>query len=358
MVIATPRILFVLKYREASWGAYGQGGLSSGLLNSATFVKDMLVAEGIDAKLVQVVDNNCIDREVALFKPTHVIIEALWVVPEKIELLAKLHPTVKWVIRNHSETPFLANEGIAVEWLLKYVQIPNVVISNNAPRAQRDFLFLARQVLGALARDKVVYLPNFYPILDSYLQHTKLDHQHGAHHVLNVGCFGAIRPLKNHLLQAVAALKYAERHGQRLRFHINATRVEGRGEPILKNLTALFEHLPEHELVEHGWLAHKEFLELVSTMDIGLQCSFSETFNIVGADFVARNVPLIGSREIPWINPIALADPNNSDAIADAMARVIDLPINPNIENLSRYVERSRRIWLAYFTENRHTPLN
>ena len=71
----------------------------------------------IVASFVQVVDNNDIDREIVKFQPTVVIIEAFWVVPDKFDILKILHPKVVLVVRNHSEIPFLANEGVAFEWL-------------------------------------------------------------------------------------------------------------------------------------------------------------------------------------------------------------------------------------------------
>ena len=101
---------------------------------------DMLVASGIPAKVVVVVDNNDIDREVAAYKPTHVIIEALWVVPEKFEVLSKLHPGVKWIVRYHSEVAFLASEGIAMKWTQGYLAQNNVFIGINSPRTMVIFL--------------------------------------------------------------------------------------------------------------------------------------------------------------------------------------------------------------------------
>ncbi|MCZ2208041.1 hypothetical protein, partial [Cylindrospermopsis raciborskii] len=68
------RVLFVLKRRhDYNEEHYSHEGLTTGLYNSATFVKDMLHHEGVSSKLVVVTDNNDIDREVAIFKPTHVI---------------------------------------------------------------------------------------------------------------------------------------------------------------------------------------------------------------------------------------------------------------------------------------------
>ena len=127
------RILFILKRRE-DYNAekHSHIGLSTGLYNSANFMNEMLQKAGVESKLVVVIDNNCIDREVNLYNPTHVIIEALWVVPTKFSVLCKLHPNVKWIIRLHSEVPFLANEGIAFDWIADYARFKNVFIAANS----------------------------------------------------------------------------------------------------------------------------------------------------------------------------------------------------------------------------------
>ena len=74
--------------------------------------------------------------------------------------------------------------------------------------------------------------------------------------------------------------------------------------------------------MEHGWATHAEFLKLVDRMDIGLQVSLSETFNIVAADFVANGVPIIVSPEISWMPVQLQADPNSTDSIVKALRRV------------------------------------
>jgi hypothetical protein len=135
------KVLFICKRRIDSWSKdqpYAVEGFSSGLYNSANFVVKMLNDAGTEAKLIDVIDNNCIDREVTKYKPTHVIIEAYWVVPEKFDVLIKLHPDVEWIVRNHSETPFAANEGIIIDWSFGYIE-RGVKLSCNAPRALHDF---------------------------------------------------------------------------------------------------------------------------------------------------------------------------------------------------------------------------
>ena len=93
------KVLFILKRREDFQASkHSQIGLSTGLYNSASFVNDMLLANNIESNLEVVIDNNDIDRVVTKYRPTHVIIEALWVVPTKFAELQKIHPNVTWEI--------------------------------------------------------------------------------------------------------------------------------------------------------------------------------------------------------------------------------------------------------------------
>jgi hypothetical protein len=72
-----PRILFVLRHRDAPWGHdgfYHGYHLSSGLRNSVKFLVEMLTEIGIHSEMVEVIDNNQIDREIHRFRPTHCIV--------------------------------------------------------------------------------------------------------------------------------------------------------------------------------------------------------------------------------------------------------------------------------------------
>jgi hypothetical protein len=339
-----PRALFICKHRHI----YGnKTGLSSGLYNSARFVVDMLNnVLGIKAKLVEVVDANDIDREVTKYKPTHVFIEALWVVPQKFEQLKRLHPKVKWTVRLHSEIPFMAMEGISMEWIFKYVKIENVFVGANSKRAQEN---LENQL-----HTHVPYLPNYYPIEFGNRHRMK---KHSKH--INIGCFGALRPLKNQLIQAMAAIEFAESINKQLRFHINFERVEGwSSDSILKNLRALFANNPQHELVEHHWELHENFIDLVKTMQIGMQESFSETFNIVTADFVNNNVPVVVSPEIEWVSSLFKASPNLVSSMVHKLKMAwylseFDLQ-DLNKIGLMRFDKKSILIWKEYFHQHHH----
>lgn len=303
-------ILFICKQSESNIvSSYGYFRKFSGLFNSARFVVEMLNDSYISANLVTVNDNNDIDREVTKYKPKYVIIEAFWVVPEKFEILTKLHPNVKWIIRSHSDIPFMSSEGVSMEWTFKYLQYSNVYVAFNALHAFRVF----RDMAANLA-DRIVYLPNYYPVSSIASNFDKENSEY-----IDISCFGAIRPLKNQLTQAIAAITFADTINKKLRFHINSTRVEMQGDPVLKNLRNLFKYSRNHELVEHGWEPHDKFLELVDSMDVCMQVSFTESFNIVAADAVAKNKPIVVSSSIKWLPFWTHADPCNVNSIVRTM---------------------------------------
>lgn len=308
------KIQFLLRRRDSYWGNDVKAStLSSGLLNSARFVAEALNdSKKVKAELVQVTDNNDIDREVTRFRPDVVVLEAYWVVPEKMELLTRLHPKVKWIVRNHSEIPFMAQEGITVDWSIRYLQYPNVFVSGNSSRIYSDMINFLTPIYGAEKAEKqVLYLPNIYP-----RDHRRLRPMKPLGKILDVACFGAIRPLKNHLLQAITAVKYADDHGKELHFHINGGRIEGSAsDQILKNLDLFFSHLKGHKLINHPWHPHKEFLSELEKMDVSMQVSFSETFNIVSADAVTVGLPIVTSAEVLWAPYYTQADPTNGEDI-------------------------------------------
>jgi hypothetical protein len=264
-------------------------GITSGLYNSAKFVVDYL-SKYMNSKLVSVTDGNGIDKVVTEFDPDIVVLEALWVSPLKLNELVNIprHKKRKWIIRIHSKAPFLANEGVALKWISEYILIDNVLIAPNTRE-------LTEQLRFALPYGEFIYLPNIYKF-EKFEDRSKLKNDC----FVNIGCFGAIRPMKNTFHQALACIEFAELKNKTLRFHVNTSRIEQSGESVVKNLRSLFEN-NRHELVEHKWYHHKDFLSVVSEMDMGVQVSFTESFNIVTADFVAADVPIIVGEDIGWM---------------------------------------------------------
>jgi glycosyltransferase involved in cell wall biosynthesis len=335
------RILFVLKQGSA----YGSsdsclaGEQHSGLYWSSKFTVDMLVAAGVDAKFVEVFDNSFIDAEIVKFKPTIVVVEALWVVPSKFVELKKLHPDIEFVVLLHSDTPFISDEIIAVKWIKAYAKA-GVTMAVNSKKMLSDI----RTMLSSEGEFlKVQYLPDFYPV-------SPLDIQGRDRQKIVVGCFGAIRPLKNQLIQAVAAIKFANKIGRTLEFHINGLEVDEDGKPILQNIRDLFSGTM-HTLVEDKWVTHEQFLESLKSIDIGMQVSLTETFCIVAADMVSSSVPTVVSPEVVWVPCISQVNPTDGAAIAEKLHEVWMLRrriIEENHFGLMKFVLNSKAIWLRF----------
>lgn len=327
----THRVLFVCNKKIVP--GYGYQKIFSGLYNSARMISEMLNDEcNITSKIVRVDDSNYINAAIHKFKPTVVVLEALWVPVGKLKLLQSMYPNIKWIVRIHSEVPFLANEGNAIKLIKEYMEVPNVHIACNSERAQYD-LDLPGQ-----------HLPNYYPVGKGL----RIKPHEGKE--LHIGCFGSIRPMKNQLLQALTALKFAESLGYTLHFHMNTTRQEQGGEQVLKNIRELFSEVGHH-LVEHPWMDPSDFKKLLKKMDLVMQVSLTETFNIVAADASEVGIPLVCSKEIRWADDMCYADPTSGRDILHTMYKVWSNKtkvVMRNFYNLKEYSYRAQTVWLRF----------
>jgi len=336
------RILFLVKSNNESYG------ICKGLQNSALFLSNALNLMGFFAEVSTVIDANGIDKEVDRFKPDLVVIEAYWVTPQKLKELLVIYkhklPKTHWVVRSHSKITFCSEEGQIMEWSYGYKTLSdryNFKLSGNHQNFVED--------IDTILDYKIDYLPNIYQpgysIYNNHIHH---------HETINIGCFGAIRPLKNQLLSSVAAIRFANEINHTLNFHINTGRIETRGEQVLKNLRALFYNHAKHSLVEHGWLSHKDFLSLVSKMDLSMQVSYTESFNIVTADAVQCRVPVVVSDEIEWINKRFKASCGSIDDMVKKMHKAYNYPdwaASINTKSLDCYNKNATNVWFNYLTK-------
>jgi hypothetical protein len=228
-----------------------------------------------------------------------------------------------------------------VKWIKEYAK-RCVSVASNSLYGVRDF----QSIVGERLEHEIVYLPNYYP--KGSVTRKK---ENGF---LDIGCFGVIRPLKNQLIQALAAMEFAQSQNEHLLFHVN-NRCEQGGESVLKNLRALL----GSRLIEHVWETREQFLETLSQTDIGMQVSFSETFDITAADTVTAGIPLVTSHEVTWASPNSQASPTNVASIVARLEVVTGMLGRwvrfENTKRLRKFCEESRSIWLQYATEGHAT---
>jgi hypothetical protein len=351
------KTLFVLKRREDFDPAkHLEISQKCGLYNSISYVHNMLLDQGYQSQLSICIDNNCINGFIYKFKPTHVIVEALWVIPSKIKLLQSMYPNIKWFIRLHSAIPFLSIESSqSMKWIAEYCRINNTFIAVNDPRLLNELSIYLSNTLETLTDDttpvvkdmssRLVYLPNYYPVNDMQKPKGLISED-----TINIACFGAIRPFKNNMTQALASIEFCKRKNKKLRFHINSGRNELNGGNVYENLVQLFANLDKNQysLVCHPWASRDDFLKICAEIDIGMQVSFTETFNIVSADILSNGVPVIGSSEIPWMNKRYTASSQDIEEIIDKLLLTYDnleRNVNDNQKSLSDYVDNTINVW-------------
>lgn len=287
-----PDVYFLHLYRYIRPQNYS--GLYVGLNVSAELTVQELRKNGWRAKAVGVHDDNEIDKVLFAERPSHIIIKAFWVREDKLELLAKRYPSCQFIVCCHSKPSFLAMENLGFERLFQVLNVSSRMQNVHLAANNSEMAWVIKETTG---RD-CLYLPNLIPSKKNV--EVKIFPTNAK--TLKVGIFCAIRPLKNMLSQIYAAIMFCQIYDMKLELNVIITRSEMGGGPILKAIRNIFEHLDQDrfKLVEHEWMKHDDFMNLVSQMDVGLQVSFTESFNIVATDFMNCGVPIVTSPAVEW----------------------------------------------------------
>ena len=223
---------------------------------------------------------------------THCVLEAPWVSRDTTAELLHAFPKVHFLVRSHSQIGFLQVEPGAIQLLRELLTLQdnalNLTVATNSRTLKRFF----ETAYGGHA----LYLPNLYD-LERIIR--KRDTTHTSR-TLRIGSFGALRLLKNHTTAAAAALMLAKKRGCDLEFWVSVENDTMGGLAVLDALRKMFDGLSWAKLVERPWEDWATFRQTVSGMDLCLQISMTETFNITTADAVAEGVPCVVSPCIEW----------------------------------------------------------
>lgn len=287
------------------------------------------------------------DRQTAIFQHhvpvTHVVISAPWIPTAALSPIINRYVDTEFTVISHSNIGFLQADPRAIELLREGSSLeqaaPNFHIAANSSRFHAWWL--------ATYQTPMLVLPNMYPF-DS-VRHKPL--WSGGR--LRIGCFGAIRPYKNVLTAAAAALTVGVRlRSTDLEFWISGGRMEGGGGTIRAAILQMYKNTPRAQVVEQNWASWPEFLSTVGAMDLMLQPSYTEGFNMVTADGIARGVPSVVGDAIGWA-------PENwkaaTDAALDIANRAVGLLHDPSaieegVEALVQHNDHALNHWKRFLT--------
>lgn len=245
---------------------------------------------------------------------THIVISAPWLEAADLQDLAIEYGAIEFAVTSHSNVGFLAADPGAFKLIRQYMAIetgvPNFHLGANSSK-------LCNWISETYS-DPCWLLPNLY-----YLDGTASPHRAPfTGGKVKIGCFGANRILKNALSAGAAALQMASEMRLDLEFYISGGRNEGAGGTV-QSMREMFAGVHYAKLVTLGWEPWHNFRQAARSMDLLMQPSFTESFNVVTADGVAEGVASVVSHAIDWVPQDWQANPDEVSAIAQVGRRLL-----------------------------------
>lgn len=262
---------------------------------------------GMTCETINAADNRLatIASAIDLYRPRLVVNRSFCVGWDVTERLSQEYPATNWLTVNHSSQAHLLTHAhwlrAQSEFLRLAMDRPNCYLGTPDERVQ------LRESTGC---ERVIWLPNVVQLPEYTVTRNRPA-------VPTVTLVGRRDLVKNFPTQILACGIVAKRRPIRL---LIITR--GSGED--------FRQLSEQcgvpcEVME--WEDQPSYLRLIGQRsDVGLQASFSESFNYVAIDHLGLGIPVVGSPAIRYLPRVWQASPDDAAAIAESLHGVLDRP--------------------------------
>jgi hypothetical protein len=274
-----------------------------------------------------------------LRKLTHVVIAAPWIHTTDLRYLANHYKHIQFVVISHSNVGFLQADPSGMRLLREGLELSKELSNFHVGGNCHRFVCWLQEAYGSSA----VFLPNLYPVSGR----TKFWNHRDT---LKIGAFGAIRPLKNMLTSCAAAIIIANELEVPTEFHVNVGREEGGTGTILNSAKQMCANLPNFTLVEDPWSPWDKFKHIVGSMDLLMQVSYTESFNMVTADGISLGVPSVVSNAIDWAPKSWQAKCDDALDVAKVGLRLLlDNKLREEgMKSLQEHTEKGFHTWLRY----------
>jgi hypothetical protein len=321
-------------------------GLGVAAINTAKVLR----REGIQTTVIPVISANDLRNYLLSNRVDHVIISAPWIPTLELAKLAQEHPEVQFAVNCHSNVGFLQADRNGVKLIRETIELEqathNVHLAGNTER-------FCRWVESAF-RKPCAYQPNLY-YLDDHAGHPIHPQPIGHSGPLRIGIFGATRPLKNLMTAAAGALEISRALRVPLELWLSGGRAEGGGESVLGAISEMLCGQPNVTVKPNNWQSWPQFRQTVSHMQLLLQPSYTESFNMVTADGIAEGVPSVVSSAIDWAPAHWRADVDNASDVARVGRHLLHDPhaAREGLEALKHYVHQGVAAYRKYFSHVR-----
>lgn len=222
---------------------------------------------------------------------SHVVVSAPWLETPDLTNLITRHQQVEFAVVSHSNIGFLQADPGAIRRLREGGMLERSHTNFHIGGNSHNLVTWWEATYGT----PMLHLPNMYPT------DCAASPKRWSGGTLRIGCFCAIRPYKNILTAAAAALEIGVRlRVTNLEFYMSGGRVEGGTLTIANSINELFSNSIRAKLVQSNWASWPQFVKTVGSMDLLLQPSYTEGFNMVTADGIVQGVASVVSDAIDW----------------------------------------------------------
>ena len=269
---------------------------------------------------------------------SHIVISAPWLPTKTLQELSMTFTEIVFSVSCHSNVSFLQVDPSGMKLLRDTYELS---LSNFNFKAAGNCLKYTNWVERSY-NINCSFLPNLYDLSVVNSHCRKATQQSGA---VRIGCFCATRQLKNISAAVAAAIGISNSLNKDVEIWVSAGRDTNNA--ITSTIDSMVGGLPRVELIRNNWQSWPAFRTTIASMDLLLQPSFTETFNIVTADGIAEGVASVTSPTIDWVPPEWHAEP---DDVNDIIAKGVGL-LNDNyapkrgLEFLTRYVQDGIMQW-------------
>jgi glycosyltransferase involved in cell wall biosynthesis len=276
---------------------------------------EVLESAGITAACAMVKHADTLTELISDLRPRVVVNRAMVFRAEEIRTLSAMFPGVRFLTVNHSsQSDLIRTKG----WITQ--QSEHVKLAGERRNCWFGVVDERNHISRVTGVDRCVWVPNCVRTPDPYpLMPISRPPR------VSLSCVG--RVLKNVPNQIIALGLAAQTCPLQAVLMMDQASDELAGLASLAGLN--YEIAP--------WLPWSEFMDYVrDEIDVGVQCSFTESFNFIALEHMLHGKPVVGSPAIRYLPPGCRPNPDDPEAIANTLLRVLD--------NYETYSEQAKTI--------------
>ncbi len=340
-------IFLVLAYKNfAARQGISHIGLGVAAINTAKVLRKI----GIRCEVLPAKDEHAIEEFLVAHKGvTHFSMSAPWIPVHVWHKLCAKFPEVKFDVVCHSNVGFLQADWNGIRNLKDDIELEMGVANFHVAANNERLVHFIENTYGR----PCTYLPNLYFTNHLSAPHRGGQHKHGS---LRIGIFGASRSLKNQVSAVGGALQISRELKAQTEIWLNSERDDG---PETKTLRRAIEEMCRgfhHVTLKFaGWQSWSSFRALVGSMDLLLQPSYTESFNMVTADGIVEGVPSVVSPAIEWAPQSWHCEPDDVNSIARVGIMLLNdtHSAKHGFHALQKYNQKGTNSWVRYLMHNR-----